>query len=476
MADSRIAELSLAAAAAGLARGDFTALEATEACLARLESVGPALNAIAGLDAESARAAAREADAARAAGRVRGPLHGVPMAHKDMYYRAGRESACGSVIRRGFVPDHTATALRRLDAAGALDIARLNMVEFAYGVTGHNAHTGHPRNPWQPDHITGGSSSGVGAAIAAGCAFGGLGSDTGGSIRIPAACCGLVGLKPTYGRVSRHGAMPLSHSLDHVGPMTRTVADAALMLQALAGPDAADPTTAAEPVPDYTAGLERGVAGLRVGVCNAYFLDPATPEIAAGIEAAAGVFRSLGAELVEVSLPRIETLNALTAMVIAVEAASYHGAWLRERPEDYNPQTRERLLMGVFVPAPQYVDALRLRGDILKEVLATTFETADVLLAPALPRAVPTIEESDLAANPGFLDMVSVFAHCTRPFNFLGLPALSLPAGRTANGLPAAIQLAGRPFAEAAVLRVARAYERETGCTDARPDLAGVEG
>ena len=245
-----LAGLSLSEVAAAIATRRISSLEATQACLDALDQAGPALNCVAGVDHEAALAAAAAADEELAAGRVRGPLHGVPLAHKDMFYRAGRPAACGSRILADFVPDHTASVLARLDAAGALDVAQLNMVEFALGTTGHNEITGDVRNPWNPAHIPGGSSSGPGAAVAARAVFGALGSDTGGSIRLPAACCGLVGIKPSYGLVSRHGALPLSFTLDHVGPLTRTVGDCAMLLQAIAGHDPRDPTTAARPVPD----------------------------------------------------------------------------------------------------------------------------------------------------------------------------------------------------------------------------------
>ncbi|MEQ9360203.1 MAG: amidase, partial [Rhodospirillales bacterium] len=255
--------MTLAEAAAAIAAGDISSRELTEACLTRMTAFNPKVNALAGLDEADALAQADAADQARAKGGDLGALHGVPLAHKDMYYRRGRVSACGSAIRKDFRPDHTATELERLDAAGALDIARLNMVEFAFGVTGHNDVAGTPRNPWNTDHMTGGSSSGSGVAVASRMCFGALGSDTGGSIRLPAACCGLVGMKPTYGRVSRHGAMPLAHSLDTVGPLTRTVRDNALIMQTIAGQDANDPVTAGTPVGDYLAGLDKDVRGLR---------------------------------------------------------------------------------------------------------------------------------------------------------------------------------------------------------------------
>ncbi|MEP2543896.1 MAG: amidase, partial [Alphaproteobacteria bacterium] len=305
--------MTLAEAAAAIAAGDISSRELTEGCLKRMAVLNPKVNAIAGLDEADALTQADAADAARAKGDALGALHGVPLAHKDMYYRRGRVSACGSAIRKDFRPDHTATALQRLDAAGALDIARLNMVEFAFGVTGHNDVAGTPRNPWNTAHMTGGSSSGSGVAVASRMCFGALGSDTGGSIRLPAACCGLVGMKPTYGRVSRFGAMPLAHSLDTVGPLTRTVRDNALIMQAIAGQDANDPVTAGTPVGDYLSELDKDVRGLRVGLPESFFYDGVAPEVRTLVEASLKVFEDRGCEIVPVKIPdAVAVMNRLT--------------------------------------------------------------------------------------------------------------------------------------------------------------------
>ena len=472
MVDDALAGLTLTELAAAIGARKVSSLEATENCLAGLERHGPALNCVAGIEPEAALEAARAADAELAAGRARGALHGVPLAHKDMFYRAGRVSACGSRILADFVPEVTSTALARLDRAGALDIARLNMVEFALGTTGHNEITGAVRNPWNPAYVTGGSSSGPGAAVAARLVYGALGSDTGGSIRLPAAACGLVGVKPTFGRVSRHGAMPLSFTLDTVGPLARSVADAALILQTIAGPDPNDPTTGAEPVPDYLSDLEAGVRGLRIATPENYFYDPVDAEVAALVRASLEVFAALGAEIVPVEMPASIALgNPLTMLILAVEGAAFHGRWLEQRRADYGRQTLGRLLPGLLYPAKRYVEALSLRRKVVDELRAAVFERADVLHTPVWPFPLPTIEESDLAANPGFTEFIAATGHCSRPVNYAGLPGVSVPAGFTANGLPCAFQLVGRPFDEALLLRAARAYERETGCTTPAPAL-----
>ncbi len=470
--DGSITNLSLTEAAAAIAGGSLSSEETTRACLERIEVMGGALNCIAGIDPDAAMDAARAIDDRLAKGEAPGPLAGVPLAHKDMFYRAGRESACGSKIRRGFIPEHTSGALERLDSGGALDIARLNMVEFAFGVTGHNEITGPVRNPWNTDHITGGSSSGSGAAVAAGLVFGALGSDTGGSIRFPASCCGLVGLKPTFGRVSRFGAMPLSYSLDTVGPLTRTVADNALMFRTIAGHDPRDAASSRSNVPDVLATLEDGIQGLHLGVAENYFFEPLDGEMRGLMDAAVDVFRKLGAEIVAITVPdSIAVAKGLTSLITSTEGATLHAAWMRERADDFGRQTLARLATGALTPATTYLDALNLRKAILDEFISAVYDTADVLLTPVMMMPVPTIAESDLAANPGFSEFIAAMGHASRPINYLGLPGLSVPCGFTANGLPSAIQLVGRPFDEATLYRAARAYERESGCTSHRPPI-----
>ncbi|MCH8925821.1 MAG: Asp-tRNA(Asn)/Glu-tRNA(Gln) amidotransferase GatCAB subunit A [Proteobacteria bacterium] len=448
-------------------------MELVEICRQRIEQTDIALNAL------PTRCFERALDQA---GRIQDGtisddgsgswLGGLPIAIKDNLATAFGHTACGSRILADFVPEVTATALARLDRAGALDIARLNMVEFALGTTGHNEITGAVRNPWNPAHVTGGSSSGPGAAVAARLVYGALGSDTGGSIRLPAAACGLVGVKPTFGRVSRHGAMPLSFTLDTVGPLARGVADAALILQTIAGPDPNDPTTGSEPVPDYLSDLEAGVRGLRIATPENYFYDPVDPEVAALARASLEVFAALGAEIVPVEMPAsIELGNPLTMLILAVEGAAFHGRWLEQRRADYGRQTLGRLLPGLLYPAKRYVEALSLRRKVVDELREAVFERADVLHTPVWPFPLPTIEESDLAANPGFTEFIAATGHCSRPVNYAGLPGVSVPAGFTANGLPCAFQLVGRPFDEALLLRAARAYERETACTAPAPAL-----
>ncbi|MSP50325.1 MAG: amidase [Alphaproteobacteria bacterium] len=463
-----LALLSASELARQIRAGKATSRAAVEACLARIDRHNGELNAFVALDAAHAQTTADLADAEAKRGRWHGPLHGVPLAHKDMYYREGRIATCGSKIRRDWVAPATATVLTRLDAAGALDLGTLNMAEFALGPTGHNWHLGHARNAWNPEHITGGSSSGSATGVAARLFYGSLGSDTGGSIRLPAHYCGVVGLKPTWGRVSRANAMPLSWSLDCVGPLTRTVEDAALMLSIVAGPDPADPTAANEPVPDYVAGLARGARGLRIGVPTSFFteVDGETESVLAEARRA---FAKLGAEVVEVPIPDMERVATYFPMVMGPESATIHREWLRTRADDYSGQVRARLEAGLMVPATSYLDAMRARGPRLAEFTDTVFSRCDVLMVPAGTSAAPTVAESEVTGGPDLVAKMTHFPKFTRPFNYLGLPGLSVPAGFTKAGLPIGFQLVGRSFDEATLFAAGHAYQQTTDWHERAP-------
>jgi aspartyl-tRNA(Asn)/glutamyl-tRNA(Gln) amidotransferase subunit A len=456
----------LTAIADAIAGGRTTSVAATEACLARIEAWQPRTNAFLRIYREKALAQAKAMDAELAAGNRRGPLHGVPMAHKDMYYRKGEVSTGGSAIRRDWVAPVTATVLDRLDAAGVVELGFLNMAEFAAGPTGHNVHHGHCRNPWDQDRVTGGSSSGSGASVAARMVYGALGSDTGGSIRLPAAACGVVGMKATYGRVSRAGAVARSWSLDHVGPLTRTVRDNARMLAIIAGHDPDDSTTSDKPVPDYEALLDDGVTGLRIGL--ALPMDGPAPldaQIGAAVQAAADTLGRLGAKVSTVTLPDFTALYRAAEVMVKCEAAAMHRPWMEKTPELYANQVRTRMEAGFFIPATQYIDALRLRTHFVKEFLSTAMDGVDAVLLPAIPFPLPTIEETDTETKggPAVLKMVAGFTGLTRPFNTLGIPALSVPCGFDTNGAPIGLQLVGRPFDEAMLYRIGHAYQ---GATD----------
>jgi aspartyl-tRNA(Asn)/glutamyl-tRNA(Gln) amidotransferase subunit A len=430
---------SLTQAAQALRDGRIGSRELAQACSARIERWQPRVNAFVSREEHGS---------------------GVPLAHKDMFYRAGRVSNCGSKIRRGWVAGETSTALARLDAGGAMQIGTLNMSEFAYGPTGHNEHWGDCCNPWNAQYITGGSSSGSAAAVAARLAYGALGSDTGGSVRLPAAACGVTGLKTTWGRVSRHGAMPLSHSLDTIGPLARSAEDCAWMLGAIAGFDAHDPLSAREPVDDYLGKLSMGE--LRIAISTAWIERHAEREVAAAVLAAAGVLRAAGATLVEAEPPDFDTLSAHCLVVMQAEASAQHARWMRERPAEYSPAVRSRLECGYAIPATAYLEVLRMRGARLERFCSETLAQADIYLTPAMTVRIPTREQTGPRGGEGMPALLAQITRLTRWVNYLGVPALVLPCGFDSRGLPLALQLVGRPFAEAALLAAGHAFQRES--------------
>jgi aspartyl-tRNA(Asn)/glutamyl-tRNA(Gln) amidotransferase subunit A len=323
-------------------------------------------------------------------------------------------------------------------------------------------------------HVTGGSSSGSGAAVAAGLALGALGTDTGGSIRLPAACCGVVGLKPTYGRVSRAGGMALSWTMDHLGPLTRTTRDAALMLQAVAGYDPLDPTSSRRPVPNYLAGLERGVAGLRIGLPTNFFLDKVDPEIERGLRAAVGVLERLGAKPIELAIPDPALVTDVGNILSRAESGVIHARLGRERPEEVQPAVLTRLKVGWEISAFEYLQALRLRATLTRQYLDEVFNRVDLLVTTVIPEPAPTLASVKAGSPEEIAARMNRFARLTRVFNTLGLPTISVPCGFSSQGLPLAFQAAGRPFAEATVLRLSQAYEQATDWTTRRPELAGA--
>ena len=469
MSHAQLLTWGLAELAQRLRAGEVSSREATLAVLAGLEEVGASLNVVARLEPERALRSADAADRLRARGGELGPLHGVPLAHKDMFYRQGELAECGARLRHGHRPDVTATVLRRLDAAGAIDVGRLNMVEFALGITGHNAHTGHPRTPWDTARITGGSTSGGAAAVAARLLPATLGSDTGGSIRYPAAACGILGLKPTYGRVSRFGCMPLSWSLDHIGPLARSAEDLALMLQAIAGRDPDDSTTSARPVGDLRAGLRRGVRGLRLAVATAAPDAPVEPEVAAAVETATDLLAGAGMAVRRIELPPLGPINALRRVVMLVECAALHREQVAGRRGDYNPQTVGRMDPGFQFSGVDYARALSARAPVLRRFCAELLAAADVLALPTCPATTPRIADTDTGGDARFTAVANQLGTLVGPFNYLGLPALSLPVGFDARGMPLGLQLVARPFGEALLLRVAHAFEEIAQIAARRP-------
>jgi aspartyl-tRNA(Asn)/glutamyl-tRNA(Gln) amidotransferase subunit A len=466
-----VSGFTLAGLAAAIRERKLSAVEAATECLARIRRLDGRLRAFITVDADGALATARALDAEAAAGRWRGPLHGVPLAYKDLCFIRGLPTSCGTRTPDYFFGERDCTAVARLRAAGAVTLGKLNMTELATGPFGDNAHHGHAQNPWRAGHVTGGSSSGSGVAVAAGLALGALGSDTGGSIRLPAACCGIVGLKPTYGRVSRAGVMPLSWSNDHVGPMAWTVRDAALMLGVIAGRDPLDQTSSRRPVPDYAAALDGGVAGLRIAVPENFFFAGVDAGMAAAVRQALRVLEGLGARVQEIHVPDPEMIGDVTGIVSRCESAAVHVRLARERPEELQPVVRARLELGFRIPAYDYLQALRLRARLTRGFIREVFADADVLVAPVVPEPAPTLAHATEGAPDVLAARHGRFSRLTRPFNGLGLPAVSLPCGVTPEGLPLALQIVGRPFDEATVLRAGRAYEAAAGWGDRRPPL-----
>jgi len=403
---------------------------------------------------DTARRASERAAAAIEKGHYIGPLHGIPVAVKDLFATSGVRTTFGSPLFADWVPDYDAAVVERLNAAGAIVLGKTNLHELAYGTTSNNAHYGAVRNPWNLECHPGGSSGGSGAAVADRLAMTALGSDTGASIRQPAACCGIVGLKPTFGRVSKFGALSLSWSMDHVGPMTRSVEDAALMLQVLAGHDRRDPTCVRRAIPDYRANLKQGIRGCKLGVARQFFFEDCDPEVKAAVENAVHVLRELGAILVDAELPDMWVCHRMGSLIIVVEGAAYHANALRERPEKFSNEMLASFGLGNFYTGVQYVQAQRLRRHLTVET-QKRLESFDALITPTSP--VPTTRIAD--DPPGHALLRS---RNTLPFNFASLPAISVPCGFTAGGLPIGLQVTGKAFDEQSVLRIAYAYEQAT--------------
>jgi aspartyl-tRNA(Asn)/glutamyl-tRNA(Gln) amidotransferase subunit A len=462
---------SLAGLAVEIRARRISPVESVERCLARIHKWDGRVRAFIRLDEEGALEAARSLEADAAAGRWRGPLHGVPLGFKDLCHLRGLPTSCGTRTPEYFVGAGQCTAARRLLDAGGISLGKLNMTELAMGPYGDNAHHGDVDNPWLAGHASGGSSSGSGAGVAAGFFAGAVGSDTGGSIRLPAGCCGVVGLKPTYGRVSRAGAMVLSWSMDHLGPIAWTARDAALMLTVMAGGDAADATTSRRAVPDYAAALEGGIKGVRIGLPENYFFEGVDEEIAAGVRQAARLLESLGARVSEIRLPDPTLMTDVSMLITRSEASTIHARVFRERPQDLQPVVRARLQVGFGISAYDYLQALRLRAKLTRAFVREVFAEVDVLLTPVIPEPPPALASLKSLTADQFNTRAGRFSRLTRPFNGLGLPAISVPCGFTAAGLPLGFQAVGRPFDESRLLRLGHTYQEAAGWHRKRPSL-----
>ena len=470
MSDSEFCTLTLKELGPLLHDKRVSPVEVTQAYLERIDTLGGLLNAYISVTGDRALAEARRCEGEILRGDYRGLLHGIPVALKDLYDTAGVRTTAASQIYAQRVPDEDATSVARLRAAGAVIIGKTNLHEFAYGVTTDSSFFGPTRNPWDLERVAGGSSGGSGTAVAAGLCVAATGSDTGGSIRIPAALCGIVGLKPTYGRISCHGLLPLSWTLDHPGPMTRSVYDAAVMLSAMAGYDPRDPASAAVPVPDFTSGLHGGVAGLRIGVDPQWALSEIHEEVQTAFQEALRALENLGAEIAEVSVPRVVEGMESALTILMAEATAIHEEFLRTCPDGYQPDVRARLEKGFPISGSDYGNARR-SGELLRRDFAILFQKIDLFATPMCGITAPKLGQREVAIDGEAVSVMAPLTRYTRVFNLTGLPAISVPCGFSSEGLPIGLQLVGRAWDEATVLRAAHAYQMATEWIQRRPPL-----
>ena len=447
---------------------EISPVEIVKAHLNRIESLEPILNSFITLLADQAMETARQAEKEIQAGRYRGPLHGIPLGLKDLFYTKRIRTTSGSKIFDTFIPNVDGTVVTKLKEAGTILLGKLNMHPFAYGPTGENQEYGHMHNPWNPELITGGSSGGSGSAAASGQCTLTMGSDTGGSVRIPAALCGLVGLKPTFGRVSRYGLTPLAWSQDHVGPMARSVEDCALAMNAIAGYDPNDPTSMDAPVPDYSRALTGKIRGLRIGVPKEYFEIPIDSQVKEQFWKAMDRLGELGAVVSEVSWPIFHASMAIASTIQMSEATAYHSDLIKAHGPRIYPPVRLRLEAGFFISAIDYIQAQRARALFYHQSLRL-FEKVDLLAGPTVPVTAFKIGLDKVKVGQASVGAISLLTQYTRPFNLNGFPAITLPCGFSDDGLPIGLQLAGRPFEEEMVLRLAHAYEASTDWHQRRP-------
>ncbi|MFC1923044.1 amidase [Chloroflexota bacterium] len=458
--------LSLTEAAISIRDQDLSPVELTRAHIDRINQVEPLLNCFITQTLQAALERARDAELEIIAGEYRGPLHGIPFALKDLFETKGIRTTAGSLFFTDWVPEEDGVVVQRLNSAGMVNLGKLNMHEIALGVTNNNPHFGACHNPWKLDRTPGGSSGGSASALAAGMCMGALGSDTGGSIRIPASLCGVVGLKPTFGRVSLRGVVPLSWNLDHPGPMARRVSDVAVILQIIAGYDPQDPASLDAAVPDYLAQLEGSVRGWRVALAEDSFFSKAEPEVLEAVRTAADVFASLGAQVSQVEFPDAREAAKTNGLMVPSDAAAFHHERLESHREKFGVDIRQRLETGATYTSGEYILARRTQS-ILRRQFEDFFDDFDLLLTATTPIAAPPLEGPDAVEQAGRL------TRFTSPFNLTGLPAISLPCGFTGHGLPIGLQIVTRPLGEAALLRAANAYEGATEWHLRRPDLKG---
>lgn len=449
--------MNIREAAAELRAGNVSSVELTTAALERIQRLDPKLNAFLTVTAGSALDEARRADEELRSGRDRGPLHGIPVALKDLFLTRGVRTTGGSKIYEHYMPDVDSAVGERLAAAGAVMMGKLNMHELAYGITSANPHFGPVRNPWNTAHSPGGSSGGSGAAVAAGFVFAAMGSDTGGSIRIPSSFCGTAGIKPTYGRVSRYGTFPLGYTLDHMGPLARTVRDTAVVLNAIAGHDPRDPASSRRPAEDYVPPEGVGIRGLRIGVPENFYFERVDPEVEEAVRGALRLTETLGARVEPVRVPDIAALNAIARVILLAEASAVYECHLNDRSL-FGADVLALLDQGRLIPATDYVNAQRLRRRIRRE-FAALWRDVDCIVAPATPAPAPAIGQSTVNLGGEEEDVRLAATRLARGINVLGAPAVSLPCGITRERLPIGLQIIGPEFTETTLLRVAAALE-----------------
>ncbi len=466
VSDTQLHYLSIRQAGELIRKGDLSPVELTRACLDRIEATDDRLHSFILLLADEALADARNAEAEVLRGAYRGPMHGIPFALKDLYDTAGIRTTSGSRVDIDRVPTEDAHTTAGLKNAGGILLGKLAMHEFALGGPDWTTPFEPACNPWNLAHITGGSSSGSGSAVASGQAMGALGSCTGGSIRGPASLCGIVGLKPTYGRVSRFGVVTLSWSQDHAGPMTRTVEDTAYMLQAIAGHDPRDPTSSKAPVPDYSRSLREDIRGVRIGLPRHYFFDDdpgVSREVVARVEQAVEALAGLGAEVEDVTMPSLDYVRAANSVIMVSEAFAYHEPNLKTRPQEFGEIVRSRFRIGGLLNASDYLQAQRVRTWARRE-FAEVMKTVDFLVTPTMTQPAPAFEGYDPASTVRGKSF-------TAPFNVTGLPAISIPCGFTESGLPIGMQIAGKPFDEPGVIQAAYTYQQQAGWHELHPPI-----
>ena len=449
--------MTIREAAAALRKKGLSAVDLATAAIARIERLDGSLRAFITVTAPYALQRARQADAELAAGNDRGTLHGIPIAVKDLFAMRGVRTTAGSKVFENFVPDANATVIDRLEKCGAVLLGKLNLHELAYGITSNNPFFGAVRNPWNVAHIPGGSSGGSGAAVAANMVYAAMGTDTGGSIRIPASFCGSVGLKPTYGRISRHGVMPLAYSLDHAGPLTRSVSDAAVMLNAMAGPDPLDDSSSRHPTVDYLPEDVPSIRGLRVGFPQNFYFERVDADVESAVRGACARAESLGAILKPVTVPDMAAISAIGRVILLAESSAYLEPYLNE-PSRFGSDVWSLLQQGRLLPATDYVNAQRLRRRV-REQFCELWQEVDCLFTPTTPNTAPHIGAQIVTLGGVEEDVRLATTRFVRGMNVLGLPALSIPCGLSGSGLPIGLQIIGPAFDEALILKVGAALE-----------------